>query len=379
MTASYSIVKAFSLRIASFLFFLPAVAVFAQSGRVQPAPTATPVDETLRVETEEIKLNVLAFDEKGDFFRDVTAKDLVITENNIIHLPESVRRIPANVLVVMDLGGELRDMKTLDTTQKVAYGVVNALRQGDSVSVMQYSDKAEIVAEWTEDRMAAIGSIKKTKFGRRSVFVDALTLATDYMIKSGLDNKHLVLITDGTDSFGRSSAKFDAIRRLLTTDITVHVLSYTGMETAAIEPRTKGISNSAPPKAMPPEIADTLPNGTRDIAKAPKIGPTINLDRTLINRMKARKADLKMSEEQLEKLAENTNGEFVLPAGVDEMKEKAGLVARMIDSSYVVTYMPKIPVVDTRGVAERTIDVTSRRPGLVVQARRKLLIERASN
>jgi VWFA-related protein len=357
------------------LLFAFAAMATAQSGRVQPTPTPTPVDETLRVATEEIKLNVLAFDEKGEFFRDVTAKDLVITENNILHLPESVRRIPANVLIVMDTGGELRSVKSLDTTRKTAYGLVNSLRPGDAVSLLQYSDKAEIVAEWTEDKGAAIEAIKKTKFGRRSAFVDALRLATDYLIKSGIDNKHLVLITDGTDSFGRSSEKFDAMQRLLTTDITVHVLSYTGMEAADIEPRTKGISNSPPPKAMPDEIQATLPNGVRD--KGVKIGPTINLDRTLINKMKARKTDLKVAEEQLENLAVSTNGEFILPAGVDEMKEKAALVARMIDSSYVVTYTPKVPVAETRGLAERTIDVTSKRPGLVVQARRKLVIDRA--
>ncbi|MEP6788509.1 MAG: hypothetical protein ABJB40_08760, partial [Acidobacteriota bacterium] len=80
---------------------------------------------------------------------------------------------------------------------------------------------------------------------------------------------------------------------------------------------------------------------------------------------------------ELEKLAENTNGEFILPESVDEMTEKAALVARMIDSSYVVTYTPKIPVVETRGIAERNIEVTSKRPGLVVQARRKLLIGQA--
>ena len=58
------------------------------------------------------------------------------------------------------------------------------------------------------------------------------------------------------------------------------------------------------------------------------------------------------------------------------MLQKAPLVSRMIDSSYVVTYMPKIAVVDTRGIAERNIEVTSKRPGLIVQARRKLLILR---
>ena len=111
--------------------------------------------------------------------------------------------------------------------------------------------------------------------------------------------------------------------------------------------------------------------------KAPKIGPTINLDRTFIKNMKARKADLEASQEQLDQLAENTNGEFILPGSIDEMNEKASLVAQMIDASYVVTYTPKIPVVETRGIAERKIEVTSKRAGLIVVARRKLMIARA--
>jgi len=78
---------------------------------------------------------------------------------------------------------------------------------------------------------------------------------------------------------------------------------------------------------------------------------------------------------RLEKVAEATNGEFILPDSTDEMTQKAPLVAKMIDASYVVTYTPKIPVAETRGIAERSIDVTSKRPGLVVQARRKLLIQ----
>lgn len=357
-----------------------AVICVAQSGRVAPTPTPTPrYDDTERVLTEEIKLNVLAFDEDGKFFRDVMERDLVITENNVLHQPESVRRLPAHVLIVMDTGGELRSVKTLDQTRKVARGVVEALRPGDSVSILTYADKAEIVAEWTDDKVQMLAAIKRTNFGRKSVFVDALKLATDFLQRNPIENKHLVLITDGTDSGGRPSAKFDAFQRLLATDISVHVLSYTALEAADIEPRTKSTSQTPPPKALPPEIAATLPNGARDSATAVKIGPTINLDRTLLKKLRARKTDLEISGEQLEKLAENTNGEFIVPLNTDEMVEKAALVARMIDSAYVVTYTPKIPVIDTRGIAERTIDVTSKRPGLVVQARRKLVIATAKN
>lgn len=347
----------------------------AQSGRVQQVPTPTPRDDTLRIATEEIKLNVLAFNENGGFFPDVTANDLVITDNNVLHQPASVRRIPANVLVVLDTGGELRAAKSLDATRRVARAVVGSLRPDDSVAIMEYSDKAEIVDEWTTDKKQTLDAInKKTNFGRNSAFIDALKMATDLLLRDPLENRHLILITDGTDSAGRSSAKFDAFQRLLTTDISVHVLSYSAMEAADIEPRTKGISNSPPPKAMPDEVVNQLPPDVKIAATRPKIGPTISLDRTLIRRMKARQADLEASQEQLEKIAEGTNGEFILPDSTDEMVLKAPLVAKMIDGSYVVTYTPKLPVSEARGIAIRNIEVTSKRPGLVVQARRKLLI-----
>ncbi|MFN2501764.1 MAG: VWA domain-containing protein [Pyrinomonadaceae bacterium] len=356
------------------IWALPAVAA-GQSGRVAPTSSPTPHDDTERVLIEEIKLNVLAFDEHGGFFKDVTANDLVITENNVLHQPASVRRLPANVLIVMDTGGELRSVKTLARTRKVAGSVVNSLRPGDSVAIMTYSDKAEIVAEWSDNKEQIFSAIKKTSFGRRSVFVDALKLATDFLLKNPIENKHLVLITDGTDSRGRSSDKFDAFQRLMATDISVHVLSYTSMEAADVEPRTKGISKSPPPKAMPDEVVNQLPNDVKIAAQRPKIGPTINLDRSLLKKMRSRKAELELSEQQLDKLSENTNGEFVVPMNFDDMENRAApLVARMIDSAYVVTYTPKVPVVSARGVAERTIDVSSRRPGLIVQARRKVLI-----
>ncbi|MEQ1764478.1 MAG: VWA domain-containing protein [Pyrinomonadaceae bacterium] len=342
----------------------------AQSGRQKPSPTPPP--DEVKIVTEEVKLNVLAFDEDGKFFKDVTAADLVISEDNVLHQPSSVRRIPANVLIVLDTGGEMRAVKSLDQTRKVARGVVTSLRDGDSFAILQYSDKAEFLAEWTDDKGQALAAINRAKFGRRSAFVDAVTLATDFMQKSGVDNKHLVLITDGTDSGGRSSARFDAFQRLLGTDISVHVISYTKLESVDIEPRTKAISNTPPRPAMPPEIAATLPPGVRDTAQNPKIGPTINVDRKYLKNMRNRQADLENAEEQLGKLAENTNGEIMLPTSLEEMVERTAVVANLIDSSYVVTYIPKIPFDESP--KDRSIDVTSKRPGLVVQARRRLVV-----
>ncbi|HMT06925.1 MAG TPA: VWA domain-containing protein [Pyrinomonadaceae bacterium] len=348
------------------------VTALAQSGRVQPTPTP---EETVKVETEEIKLNVLAFDSKGQFFKDVSANDLVITENDILHQPASVRRIPANVLIVLDTGGEMRYVKSLDRTRQIARALIAALRPEDNVALIQYSDKAELVDDFTSDRKRTLDALmKRTNFGRGSAMIEALTLATETLQKLQVDNRQLVLITDGTDGRDRNSARFEAFQRLTATDISVHVFSYASLESTDIEPRTKGISNSPPPKAMPDEVAQQLPNGARDVATAPK-SKTITIDRDFLQRMKSRKASLEVAEIELRKLTDSTNGEFILPVSVDEMIDKAPLVARMIDSAYVVTYMPKVPVIATRGLAERKIEVTSKRFGLDVQARRRVLVQ----
>jgi len=360
------------------LFLLFSILLFAafasaQSGRVQPKTTPTPPeDDPVKIDTEEVKLNLLAFDERGQFFQGVTKDDVVITENNILHAPESLKRIPANVLIVMDTGGEMRSMKTLDDTRRVARALVGNLRAEDSVAILQYADKAVITSEWSTDKEQISKSIGRTKFGIHSAFVDALNLARSFLMNGELENKHLVLITDGTDSSTDLSKKNAAMKSFLSTDIAVHVLSYAKMEAVAIAPRTKAISNAPAPVVMPDEVKATLPNGSRDIMQAPKIGPTINVDRTFLKKMKARKADLELAEEMLQTLAENTNGTDISPGSTDEMEAKTATVAKNIDASYVLTYIPKVPFAERGG--ERNIEVTSKRAGLVVQANRKFVV-----
>lgn len=360
----------------SFILILAAMAA-AQSGRAKPSPSPppTPEDDTINVVTEEVKVNVAAFDEEGNFLNDVKIDDLVIDENNILHQAQTLRRIPANVLIVMDTGGEMRQRKSLDQTRRVARSMVAALAPADSAAVMQYSDKPEIVAEWTTDKdLLAQAISKRTKFGRSSAFAAALQMAADFLSRQGLENKHLVLITDGTDTIEGQSAKVIAMRRLLGSDINVHVISYTQLEADDITPRTKMISNSPPPKAMPDEIAAQLPNA-RDRPASTRVGPTINLDRTMLKKLRARKADLEQSEHDLIELAENANGVMIIARSLDEMIDKTAVIARMIDSSYVLTYIPKIPLGEKGQPAERIIEVTSRRPGLIVTAKRKLIVE----
>lgn len=357
------------------LFFIFAVSSIAFSQN----PTPTPADGEETVVTEEIKLNVSAVNSAGNFAPNVRKEDLVINEDNVLHQADSIRRIPANVLLVLDTGGELRMAKSISQTRKTALGLIDNLRPEDSVAIIEYSDKADILAEWTTDKDALRQILKdKLNFGKRSSFVDAMKLANDFLKKSKVENQHLVLISDGTDSLRETNGRNEAFRELLASSVSVHVISYTLMERVKVEPKTKGISNSPPPRAMPPEIAAQMPNGVRDIMTAPKIGPTINLDRALLKKMRDRKDALIESEKYLAGLAEDTSGQFVLPETPEEMIAKTTLVASVIDSNYVITYTPKRPLSEAKPGEVRNIEVSSKRSGLQVQSRRKLIVENAN-
>ncbi len=246
-----------SAGIALILSFFLIGTANAQSRRTTPEPTPTP-EETVKVATEEIKVNALAFDLDGEFAPDLKPADVVITDNNILHVPTSVRRIPAHVLIVMDTGGEMRSVKSLEQTRRVAAAVVKSLRPGDSIAIVEYADKAEIVSEWTTNKDEALAAIGRTKFGRRSALADAIGLAKQMLTRTEVENRHLVLITDGTDSVATAEEKSDAIDGLLSTDINVHVISYGELEANDISPRTSRLSKNPPPKAMPDIISQAI-------------------------------------------------------------------------------------------------------------------------
>lgn len=353
---------------ALFLFCLPLNAQTA-------SPTPPAEDEPEKVFTEEIKLNVSAFDTNGKTVSGVGKEDLVIMEDGRIHQASSVRRIPANVLIVLDTGGENRLAKSFKQTRETAKGVVNALQPQDSVALMQYHDRVEIIAEWTSKEEALKILDGKMNFGRRSVFLSALETATKFLQKTALDNRHLVLITDGTDSFNKLSEREAAMKNLLATDINVHVISYTALEKEKLAPKKSVFMKGEPkPKRAPEEVIMTMPKGVQDMMRAPRIG-SINTDREFLRKMRERQKSLEDGEKYLQTLAEDTNGGFILPATNEEMLEKTALIAQMIDSSFVVTYAPKRSLKEAATGEIRNIEVSSRRDNLIIQAKRKLIVQ----
>ncbi len=162
------------------LFFSALYLCLFSAAAYSQTPTPTPIEDDTpeTVFTEEIKVNVAAFDRFGEFVPEVLKEDLVIVEDGRLHQPTSVRRSPRALLIVLDTGGELRQVKNISQTRDAATALVRELDSSKSIAVLEYSDKARILTDWTSNKIKVIGDLdNKLIFGRRSMFSDALNLA----------------------------------------------------------------------------------------------------------------------------------------------------------------------------------------------------------
>jgi von Willebrand factor type A domain len=366
----------------TFLFFTFTLYGFSQT----PQPTTTPNEDLPeKVFTEEITLNVSAFDRNGEFVADVKKEDLVILENGRLNQPTSVRRVPANVLIVLDLGGEIVYGKNTKVTRNAAKNLISTLRPDDRFAVLQYHDKVETLSDWTGNKEQVLNALDKNLgFGKRSVFFQAVDAAVLFFDKAPRENRHLVLITDGTDSFDEQKAKELALKSLISSEINVHVISYTLLQEIVIEPKKKLRLDGEPmPKRLPEAGLLGLPDPKspgkptvkteREIARLPRLN-SVNLDREMRRRLKDDLNKLVIAEQFLKTIAEDGNGEFFLPVNYEEMITDSVFLAQTIDSQYVVTYAPKKVIGESVTDEIRLIEISSKRDGLRAEGKRKFIL-----
>ncbi len=373
------------LKVKKYFLFICLFSVFGIVSFAQ-SPFKTPIsEETEKVLTEEIKLNVSAFDINGQFVSDLRKEDLVIIEDERIQQASSARRVPANIVIVLDTGGEMRS--NLSVTRAAAKNLVESLQASDNISVFQYSDKVEMVSDWTTDKTQIFDVLeKKLSFGRKSVFNQALDSAIKFFYKTPLENRHLVLVTNGADSVNDSLLRASVAANLTASDINVHVISYTNLQKDSIASRKAiFIEGEWKPRRLSEEIVETLPDwkgsgkkkrvSPRDMAKMLRLG-SITLDRERIKRARNDKNQLESDEKFLTTIAEDTNGEFLLPETLEETVEKTIALAQIIDSQFVITYSPKRPLRDSPKGEVRLVEVSSKRDGLQVETRRRFVVQK---
>lgn len=351
-----------------------------------PSPSPTPADieqEPVRVFTEEVRLPVVALDSYGHYDPTLEADDILILEDGVAQQIRSVRHLPANVLLILDTGGELSGLggvsKSTSLTRQVAANLVNSLQEGSWIAVVQSGNTAEVIQPWTKDKETVLKTLRsKLLASKRSRISDAIIAATKQLQDRAEGSRHVVLITDGVDSPGGKIDRAEAVRKLIAARATVHVISYTEFVRQKSDKKSSNVSAGQRPTSSDP-IASTDPTLPPGTTRSPTFGVSIRFDPAMKRQRKAYESDVRKSQQVLTNVALETGGRILLPVTSEEMVSQASEVARAIGAEYVVTYRPKRPLAEARPGEYRKIEVTSRRVGLSLHSRRGYIVPSAND
>lgn len=364
-----------------FIFFLwfPAAAQ-ERPAPERPPPAESEAQDALRISVEEVRLPVAAYDAAGRFDAALSADDLLVREDGVAQQVKGVFRVPADVLLLLDTGGDLNPAKSVRLTREVAVNLVNHLRADDRVAVLQVGARVELLNDWTTDRRAVLKALRGRLFpGRRSALAEGLAAALVHFRRARDANRHLVVVSDGVAPAGRGPELSAALKESAGADVTVHVISYTALGRAAPGPKVMRKRERGP---LSDEGVMSLPRTKRRENPAPDLrdineakgGSTVDLDRWLGGDKRPRE-ELKRREAEFAALTAATGGRLALPTTADQMLGQAAEVAREIDASYVVTYKPLRPVADAPPGEYRKLAVLARRLGLTLRARRGYVVK----
>jgi VWFA-related protein len=354
----------------------------AQSGK--PKPSVTPPvepkpDEQVKVFTEEVRLPVAATDTYGHYDPTLEIDDVLVLEDGVPQQIKSVRHMPANVLLVLDTGGDSNGLgglsKKTSTTRDVALRVISRLREGDRIAVLQSSNQAELLQPWTGDVDRVVRVLRTKLFAtKRSRIFETMTRAAQLLSDQPEGSRNVVLITDGVESPGGKVAVNEAIKQLVAARATVHIISYTEFVRQKDDKNPSSVTTGMRPPSSDPISANdpTLPPG---VTRSPSFGVAIRFDPAMTKVRKAYEAETRKSEQWLRELAVETGGRVFSPiSSTAEMIAKGDEVARDIGAEYVVTYRPTRPLAEAKPGEYRKVEVASRRVGLYLRSRRGYVV-----
>jgi VWFA-related protein len=374
---SYRFLKLFLFQ----LILAVTTSVSAQQKSPAPTPRPTPPDEQevpVRVFTEEVRLPVVATDQYGHYDPSIVPDDILVLEDGVAQQIRSVRHIPANVVLVLDTGGELSGLgglsKRTSLTRDVAIALLNQLSENTWVATMQFNNSVELLQPWTRDRQAVLKALKtRLSSGKRARFADAIAAAAQQLNDRPEGTRHVVFITDGVDTNSKTD-RAQAFKKLAATRATVHIISYT--ELVRQKPAKKPDSTRI---EQVPTSHDPITSNDPTLAPGTTRSPAyvlnrITFDPAMRRQRKAYEAELKKSQQTLTGLADETGGRIYLPKNGDEMIAEAKNAAREIGAEYIVTYRPQRPLAVADRGEYRRIEVASRRVGLTLRSRRGYVV-----
>jgi VWFA-related protein len=314
----------------------------AQSGRVrgQSAPRNHGERDSVRLRVEEVLLPIRVRADYGKLTAVPRRSDFIVTEDGKRRQVNDVIRTPANVLFILDAGGE-KTLKNVNAHRDVALKMIELMNEGDRGAIMTYADTVEVLSPWTADKAALRRALQiRFKPGIRSRFYDSLFYAAEELLPLVVGRRSVVIIGDGIETVNPQ-----AFEKAL----------------AALH-RARAIVYAACPNEI--LLNAIKPEAYNALSWYQMIDPG---GRKRIEALRLWYKQIEAGEVTLQGLAEETGGVSWAPTTSDELKSLGDQIVREIGTEYVIAYSSERPPDDE---SFHPVKVYTTQPGIQVRSRR---------
>jgi Ca-activated chloride channel family protein len=273
----------------------------SSTAKPTPTPEATPIidDEILRVDTEEVSLNVRVVDEKNRFVSNLAETDFKVYEDNVLQPITALTKteVPTINGLVIDNSRSLRSQ--LGQIIEAGKIIIGTNRQNDESTIIRFisRDKIEVVQDFTRNKNSLNNALDNLFVeGGQTAIVDAIYMAAkkiDRYQNSGKKEdvrlRSLILVSDGDDRGSTYSEQvlFELLRQA---NVQIYAIGF-----------------------------------VNDLSTAP-------VDGGPSRREKARSF--------LTRLAQETGGKVYFPASINELSGIASEISGELRTQYTISYMP---------------------------------------
>jgi Ca-activated chloride channel family protein len=265
-----------------------------------PDPSGEEIDpeDTIKVETDLVNLNVRVIDRNNRAIGDVRQEDFRVFEDGVQQKIEFISKeeVPISYGLAVDNSGSMRSQ--LDQVIEAAKIIVNTNKQGDETFLVRFIDsqKIETVQDFTSNKNQLMDSLDTLYLeGGQTAVVDAVLLSAQHVARykkgSATDRRRrvLIVVTDGEDrdSFYRQEELFDLLRE---EDVQIFLIGF----------------------------VEELDKEDGYISKSPR-GKAVKL---------------------IDRLAKESGGRAFYPKSLDELNGIAEEISRDMRTQYVISYYP---------------------------------------
>ena len=182
--------------------------------------------ETVTVDTNLVKLPVVANDRGGRYVPDLKAEDFNVSEDGAEQKVAFFATVtePFNVVLMLDTSASTT-VEKLRQVQDAAVAFTEQLRPGDRVKVISFDDELRALSDFTGDRAALAAAIRSTRAGKGTRLYDAFDRAY-HALRRIKGRKAVVMLTDGLDSYSAERTYDDNRRAVEESDIVVYPVRF---------------------------------------------------------------------------------------------------------------------------------------------------------